>query len=174
MLYRLLKKVYHSSSVCFSFSSKSYHSGTQSSGFSEDLARAREASFPTKTTSQHHEYHVSLCKRVGAIGDPVCVRAHRELTTVLPRRTVGSVTSDIENGAFDSHQGWAAGIRTYEQQAMFVSRHSRKRRYRGERGTRGCMCIPSHLANSSVEIGSSFGGSSWTGTLGAKRSDMVV
>jgi hypothetical protein len=36
------------------------------------------------------------------------------------------------------------------------------------------MSIPSHLANSSVEMGSSFGGSSWTGTLGAKRSDIVV
>lgn len=29
--------------------------------------------------------------------------------------------------------------------------------------------LPSHLASSSCEIGSSFGGSSWTGTLGSKR-----
>jgi hypothetical protein len=51
-----------------------------------------------------------------------------------------------------------------------------RKRYRGESGNRelGDGCIPSHLANSSREMGSSFGGSSWTGTLGAKRSDIVV
>ncbi len=33
--------------------------------------------------------------------------------------------------------------------------------------------IPSHLASSSVVIKSSLGGSSWTGTLGAKRPESV-
>lgn len=49
MLYRLLKKVNQSSNVFFSLSSRSYHSGTQSSGFREDFARARETSLPAKT-----------------------------------------------------------------------------------------------------------------------------
>ena len=33
------------------------------------------------------------------------------------------------------------------------------------------LLVPSHLARSSTEIGSSLGGSSWTATLGAKRLD---
>lgn len=33
--------------------------------------------------------------------------------------------------------------------------------------------VPSHLASSSVVIKSSLGGSSWTGTLGAKRPESV-
>ena len=49
-----------------------------------------------------------------------------------------------------------------------------RKRYRGGKREPGDGCIPSHLANSSVDMGSSFGGSSWTGTLGAKRSDIVV
>lgn len=105
--------------------------------------------------------------------EPRIGRAHRGLTAILARRTVGSVTGDVEDGAFDGYQGWAAGIGTCEHSAQCLSVG-----IRGEAGTeesagRG-MCIPSHLANSSVEMGSSFGGSSWTGTLGAKRSDIVV
>ena len=49
MLYRLLKKVNHSSNTVFSLSSRSYQSGLQSSGFSDEHARPRDGSFPAKT-----------------------------------------------------------------------------------------------------------------------------
>jgi hypothetical protein len=49
MLYRLLKNVYHSSSTVLCLSSRSDHSGTQSSAFRLDVARAREGSLPEKT-----------------------------------------------------------------------------------------------------------------------------
>ena len=49
MLYRLLKKVNHSLRTVFSFSSRSYQSGLQSSGLSDEVARALEGSFPAKT-----------------------------------------------------------------------------------------------------------------------------
>jgi hypothetical protein len=49
MLYRLLKKVYQSSRTCFSLSSKSSHSGRQSSSLSELFARARDESLPVNT-----------------------------------------------------------------------------------------------------------------------------
>ena len=49
MLYRLLKKVNHSSNTFFSLSSRSSHSGRQSSGLRDDWARAREASRPANT-----------------------------------------------------------------------------------------------------------------------------
>lgn len=47
--YLLLKNVNHSSSTVFSFSSRSCHSGTQSSGFRDEVARARLGSLPAKT-----------------------------------------------------------------------------------------------------------------------------
>lgn len=58
------------------------------------------------------------------------------------------------------------------QRAAFVSREVRHSQAKSA-AARGYF-VPSHLANSAVEMGSSFGGSSWTGTLGAKRSDIVV
>lgn len=58
---------------------------------------------------------------------------------------------------------------------MLVSRDVRGESTEG-RAAREWMgwFVPSHLANSSGAMGSSFGGSSWTGTLGANRSDIVV
>lgn len=47
-LYRLLKKVNQSFSTVCSLSPKSLYSGLQSSGLSDDCARARDASFPAK------------------------------------------------------------------------------------------------------------------------------
>lgn len=55
MLYRLLKNVNHSDSTVLYWSSKSYHSGTQSSAFSEDVARAREGSLPAKTVGDKQQ-----------------------------------------------------------------------------------------------------------------------
>ena len=54
MLYRLLKNVNQSLSTPFSLSGRSSHSGLQSSAFSEDWARAREASFPANTVVGNH------------------------------------------------------------------------------------------------------------------------
>jgi hypothetical protein len=48
-LYRFEKKVIQSSSVCFSLSSRSSHSGFTSSAFVLVRARAREASWPANT-----------------------------------------------------------------------------------------------------------------------------
>lgn len=56
-------------------------------------------------------------------------------------------------------------------QCLLVGMFGRKHR----QGSAGMgELVPSHLASSSRAIGSSFGGSSWTGTLGANRSDIVV
>jgi hypothetical protein len=49
MLYRLLKNVYHSLSTVLFSSFKSLHSGTQSSGLREEVARARDGSLPANT-----------------------------------------------------------------------------------------------------------------------------
>lgn len=49
ILYLLLRKVYHSLRTVLYMSSRSYQSGTQSSGFKLDIARARDGSLPTKT-----------------------------------------------------------------------------------------------------------------------------
>lgn len=49
ILYRLLKNVNHSFNTVCSLSPRSLHAGLQSSGFSDDVASAREASLPAKT-----------------------------------------------------------------------------------------------------------------------------
>jgi hypothetical protein len=48
-LYRLLKKVNHSANTVLCLSSRSLHSGTQSSGLRDEVARAREGSLPANT-----------------------------------------------------------------------------------------------------------------------------
>lgn len=55
ILYRLRKKVIHSSSTVLHLSSKSLHSGTQSSGLREESARAREGSLPANTVCRVEE-----------------------------------------------------------------------------------------------------------------------
>ncbi len=49
ILYRLLKKAYHSSRTVLYLSSRSSQFGTQSSGFKLDMASPRDGSFPAKT-----------------------------------------------------------------------------------------------------------------------------
>ena len=51
-LYRLLKNVYHSSSTVLCLSSRSSHSGMQSSAFRLDVASAREGSLPANTVER--------------------------------------------------------------------------------------------------------------------------
>ena len=57
MLYRLLKKVYQSLRTFLCSSARSYQSGLQSSGFSEDCASALEASLPANT---NHRTRISF------------------------------------------------------------------------------------------------------------------
>lgn len=70
MLYRLLKKVYHSSSTFFSLSSKSSHSGRQSSTLRELFASARDESLPANTewvVNQSDRFSESLESRTGVV-----------------------------------------------------------------------------------------------------------
>jgi hypothetical protein len=92
MLYRLLKKVIQSSRTFLSLSSRSCHSGTQSSGFSDERARAREASLPAKTCGAlavvfhmmfecREQYFCNL-----HLGRTQCFRLRQRLCPVAVRR----------------------------------------------------------------------------------------
>jgi hypothetical protein len=59
MLYRLEKKVYQSFSTFLSASGRSYHSGETSAAFVLVFARAREASWPEKTSNRP----ISFCSK---------------------------------------------------------------------------------------------------------------
>lgn len=83
------------------------------------------------------------------------------LTVVLSRRTIRVVPADVEYDALDGDQGWAAGVRACDRSLLVFVVRSREAVVVG--------VVPSHLLSSSAVIGSSLGGSSWTGTLGEKR-----
>lgn len=102
MLYRLLKKVNHSSSTVFSLSSKSYHSGTQSSGLRDEVARAREGSFPAKT-----KWKLSRQWLCAGARDPAITA---KLTAVLTGWAVGGVARHVEDGALDGDESWTVGV----------------------------------------------------------------
>lgn len=102
MLYRLLKKVNHSSNTVFSLSSRSYQSGLQSSGFSDEHARPREGSFPAKT---------GLMSVLSACLSGDSGREKRGHTAVLPGSTVCRIPAHVENDSLDGDQRWAVRIR---------------------------------------------------------------
>ncbi len=62
-LYRLLKNVSQSASVCFSFSSRSSQSGRTSSAFVLVRPSAREASWPAKTGGGEKVSGVGMVER---------------------------------------------------------------------------------------------------------------
>ena len=84
-LYRFEKKVIQSSSVCFSLSSRSSHSGFTSSAFVLVRARAREASWPANTVQTSV---ISIFLEEGRIVDSQACRkgAYRDKSR-LSRRT---------------------------------------------------------------------------------------
>ena len=64
MLYLLEKNVIHSLSTVLFSSVRSDHSGTQSSGFRDDLARAREGSLPANTMEPTSQCEFLMSGRV--------------------------------------------------------------------------------------------------------------
>jgi hypothetical protein len=91
-LYRLLKKVYQSPSVFFAVSSKSSHSGRQSSGFKDDKPKALFGSLPVKTKS--HRQYSSTSSLASCFGEckPLVAKQPRSnyiqgITVALPKAT---------------------------------------------------------------------------------------
>jgi hypothetical protein len=106
MLYRLLKNVIQSSSVCFSLSSRSSQSGRTSSDFVDVRARAREASWPANTVSKERVVSVGFVVRElgGGGGNAGCSQVRRgkaegQGTVVRAAFLVGLVPSYIEDFA---------------------------------------------------------------------------
>lgn len=76
---------------------------------------------------------------------------------VSPLRRVGTVSRHIEDGSFDGNVDGVAVVFSYMLHSISKS------------GLRRCLTgggVPSYLTSSAGLIGSSFGGSSWTGVLG--------
>ena len=126
-LYRLRKKVIHSSSTVLHLSSRSPHSGTQSSGRSEDMASAREGSLPANTVFKARAitgqvsgvfggrfwYYAKGGSLPQGGGGWVCVGRWGEMggrTVILALWAVGLVARDVENGAFDGDEGGFGGV----------------------------------------------------------------
>lgn len=116
MLYRLLKKVNHSSNTVFSLSSRSYQSGLQSSGFSDEHARPREGSFPAKTGLMSGLFS--------------CLSERGEHTAVLPGSTVCRIPAHIENDSLDGDQCWAVRVRACCAES--ISQHSVQKESRAQ------------------------------------------
>ena len=127
ILYRLRKKVIHSSSTVLHLSSRSPHSGTQSSGRSEDMASAREGSLPANTVFKARAitgqvsgvfggrfwYYAKGGSLPQGGGGWVCGGRWGEMggrTVILALWAVGLVARDVENGAFDGDEGGFGGV----------------------------------------------------------------
>lgn len=113
ILYRLLKKINQSSSVFFSPSGRSSQSGRTSSGLSDDMPRAREASWPANTVRTQVRWGgrcwSSTCRRGEGFKDEdedggwrCCAGRKGEdevRTSISPLGTVGLVATDVKDFA---------------------------------------------------------------------------
>lgn len=86
----MLKKVYHSPSTVLWLSSKSDQSGTQSSGFRLDVARAREGSFPANTIRAvrddlvHQTIATGMYHGMSRLAHRPCFLSHRRRSLSQP------------------------------------------------------------------------------------------
>ena len=108
MLYRLLKKVNQSSSTFCSFSPRSSYSFRQSSGLSDDIARALEASLPAKTedtvlvnTLVSHSASAQVAQGI-YVYSGFCSK----LTVVGSRWPIGLIPRDIKDGSLNGYIRW--------------------------------------------------------------------
>jgi hypothetical protein len=101
MLYRLLKKVYHSLRTVLYLSSRSSQLGTQSSGFRLDKARPREGSFPAKTVRKDLR---------SARHDGGESKGEDKRTVILTLLLISLVLRDVEHGSFDRNPCWSLGV----------------------------------------------------------------
>lgn len=98
-------------------------------------------------------------------------------TVIVSLWTICWVSAHVEHDALDRDQCRAVRIRALKSIVNIRSRNNWSDEMGEEDGGSEFLelqvYIPSHFDSSSIVIGSSFGGSSWTGTLGLKRSDVV-
>lgn len=99
MLYLLLKNLNQSLSTVFFSSSRSYHSGTQSSAFNDDEARARDGSLPANTASFHLSFIMAFAIFVWALR-----------TVIRASRLVGFVSRHIKDNTFDRDVDGFVGV----------------------------------------------------------------
>ena len=109
-LYRLLKNVYHSLSTVLFSSFRSLHSGTQSSGLREEVARARDGSLPANTEHSCQlgaiKVRAEYIKRLRMVE-----KFPRGIPTVIC--SIGSISfiaRDVEDGAFNRNENGFRGV----------------------------------------------------------------
>lgn len=109
MLYLLVKKVSQSFNTPCSFSPRSSYSGLQSSGLSDDVARAREASLPAKTDEKSDDS--MMIRKMWQKKKSMQRRGN--YTMICTAWGVCVVARDIEDRAFDGYPYRQGTVRSY-------------------------------------------------------------
>ena len=117
MLYRLLKYVYQSFRTFLCSSERSSHSGRHSSGFKEDCARAREASFPAKTLEGQRGAYRSFKGQVtnpcrSLLARKPCCQSHRRQCPYAQRQHPRQAVYCLDT-YLDGHISRVVGVRAY-------------------------------------------------------------
>lgn len=171
-LYRFEKKVIQSSNTFFLSSSRSFQSGRTSSGFVDERARAREASWPANTVYIVSDYFIQLSP------DKSEVKYKVRFTVITATRRIHLVPRYIEDLPFDCYIGKVSFFLTYAKIQisafpipsccrclhLFLKLDSRGRR----------ISLPVHFERNSTEIGSSLGGFKVTVVLGSNLPPVIL